>query len=88
MLKIAHIINPVNVKEASDLFVAQPVTFETMRQARTYAENHVSVKQLVACYEEDAIIVTHGFDKTPSLKRSILDILKPFLIPLRTKSPG
>ena len=38
MNSIAHIIHPVMVKPPSDLIIAQPVTFETMRIAREFAE--------------------------------------------------
>jgi len=37
MLKIAHIVNPVKVDISSDLYFAQPITFETMRTAREIA---------------------------------------------------
>ena len=33
-LKLAHIVNPVVVSQSSDLFVAQPITFQTMIEAR------------------------------------------------------
>jgi hypothetical protein len=36
MLKIAHIINPVKVKESVGLSWAQPVTFETMKNRKKY----------------------------------------------------
>ena len=38
MLKIAHIINPAKIKKTSDLYLAQPVTFETMRIAKEFAK--------------------------------------------------
>ncbi len=36
-MKLAHIINPVAVQGSSDLFIAQPITFETMKVARNFA---------------------------------------------------
>ena len=48
MLTLAHIVNPVTVSERSDLFVAQPVTFETMRRAREAARPEVEVALLTA----------------------------------------
>jgi len=33
MTSFAHAVNPVRVPQTSDLFVAQPITFETMRVA-------------------------------------------------------
>lgn len=37
-IKIAHIINPVIVKESSDLYIAQPITFATMKTTQQQAE--------------------------------------------------
>ncbi len=76
MRKIAHIINPVVVEKTSDLFFAQPVTFETMKAARDHAKKHVDVALLTAQYQEDRQIVPEGFILTPDLGRSILDFGK------------
>jgi hypothetical protein len=53
MRTFAHIINPVIVEPTSDLYVAQPVTFETMRIARDFATGQVAVKLLTTQYPED-----------------------------------
>ena len=74
MLKIAHIINPVNVNVASDLSFAQPITFETMRIAGEFAKNDVTVQMLTVQYPEDHEIIPAFFRKLPDLKRSVLDI--------------
>jgi len=37
MIKIAHMVNPVLVKASSDLHIAQPITFESMRIAQQQA---------------------------------------------------
>ncbi|MCK5057421.1 MAG: sulfotransferase [Candidatus Aminicenantes bacterium] len=74
MLKIAHIINPVKVKESVDLSWAQPVTFETMRIAKAYAESTVDVTLFSAQFPEDADFVPDFFIKTKHLERSALDI--------------
>jgi hypothetical protein len=75
MRKIAHIINPIIVNESSDLFVAQPITFETMRIAQEFARGHVDVALYSAQYPEDRPIVPGWFQMTPDLARSILDIV-------------
>ncbi len=73
-MKIAHIINPVNVTETSDLFIAQPVTFETMRRAKKYAsDNKLEVELFYTCYEEDLPVAPAGFIQTKLLEKSILD---------------
>lgn len=75
MLKIAHIINPVVVKKSSDLFIAQPITFETMKIAREFARQYgVEVELYSAQYPEDRAIVPEVFIQTPDLERSILDV--------------
>ena len=52
MLKIAHIINPAKIKKTSDLYLAQPVTFETMRIAKEFAKDNVNVDLFSAQFSE------------------------------------
>jgi len=73
MKTIAHIINPVVVNSSSDLYIAQPVTFESMRVAKETARNFVEVKLYSAQFEEDASLVPDFILKTPDLNKSILD---------------
>jgi len=72
--KLAHIVNPVAVKKKSDLFAAQPVTFETMRTARAMAEASVKVDLFTAQFEEDRRIIPSFFTITEDLDRSVLDL--------------
>lgn len=74
MKKIAHIINPVVVNNSSDLYIAQPVTFETIRIARRNAYDIVNIELFTAQYPEDHKIIPEYFTPTPDLKRSVLDI--------------
>ncbi len=71
---IAHIINPVLVGETSDLYTAQPVTFESMRIAQQQAAGSVDVELLAVGYPEDEPLMPHGFQHLPHLTRSVLDI--------------
>ena len=80
MLSFAHIVNPVIVSESSDLFLAQPITFETMRRARAAARDVADVALLSAQYPEDRPLVPDDFVATPDLERSALD-LGEFKIP-------
>ena len=73
-ITIAHIINPFVVGKDSDLFTAQPVTFETMRTARNAAAKEVQVELYAAFYPEDETIVPDYFSRVAPLNRSILDI--------------
>jgi len=75
-LTLAHIINPVRVEPTSDLFLAQPITFESMRRAREFASAEVQVEIFSAHYPEDASMMPEGFIATPHLERSILDFGK------------
>ncbi len=84
MIHIAHIINPVTVDESSDLHTAQPVTFETMRMAKEFAEScwspyrkysvdQLTIDQLAAYYPEDEGIVPSHMIRTEPLRRSLQD---------------
>ncbi|NJL82282.1 MAG: hypothetical protein HC890_03765 [Chloroflexaceae bacterium] len=80
-LRFAHIVNPVQVKETSDLFVAQPITFKTMQIAQSVAGDRGLIVDLFTTqYEEDRSLIPDGFIKTPNLERSVLDCGK-FSIP-------
>ncbi|AVI51425.1 hypothetical protein C5O00_09670 [Pukyongia salina] len=73
MYKIIHIINPVKVGDSSDLKVAQPVTFESLRIAKSNVKK-VEIFQLTAQYEEDKAIIPDHFIQTKNLRRSVIDI--------------
>jgi len=74
MRKFAHIISPVKVGRESDLFLAQPITFETMRRAKEVAQGKVDVTLLATCYAKDWEIVPDYFTRARELDRSVLDI--------------
>lgn len=73
MIRTAHIVNPVLVTDSSDLYVAQPITFESMRRAREYANGQVEVELLSAQYSEDTPVVPKDFLRTPDLLESVQD---------------
>lgn len=73
-MKIAHIVNPVVVDKSSDLFIAQPITFETMRRAKKFAVPEISVELFSAQYPEDKSMVPVDFTQTPDLDRSVSDV--------------
>ncbi|MFT5780024.1 MAG: hypothetical protein ACI837_002985, partial [Crocinitomicaceae bacterium] len=74
MRKIAHIINPFHTDPSSDLYTAQPITFQTMRTAKEYASKTVDVELLSAQYPEDRTIVPVDFKATKDLTRSVQDL--------------
>lgn len=73
MRRLAHIINPVVVGEKSDLFVAQPITFASMRIAKQFAKGTVEVDVYTAQYAEDHAVIADWYQRTPDLNRSVLD---------------
>ncbi|HLP21148.1 MAG TPA: hypothetical protein VK174_12640 [Chitinophagales bacterium] len=75
-MKLAHIINPVKVDTNSDLHVAQPITFETIRTASELAKGKVGVELYTVCYPEDREIIPDFFNRLPDLERSIQDFGK------------
>lgn len=82
---LAHIINPVKVGAESDLFRAQPITFQTMLRARESAGRSLDVRLLTAQFPEDRSMVPVGFQPTDDLERSVLDFgifAKPRRLPI------
>jgi hypothetical protein len=73
-MKIAHLVNPVMVDASSDLFVAQPITFESMHAARRHSAEYVDVELLAVGYQEDQPLMPEGFEILPPLTRSVLDV--------------
>ncbi len=73
-MHIAHIINPFIAGKDSDLYKAQPITFETMRAASEAAPHHMKVELFAAYYPGDEHIVPGFIKKTPPLDRSVQDI--------------
>lgn len=74
MIRVAHIINPVKVTEKSDLFYAQPVTFESMRKAKLFSTWNDQIGLYTTQYEEDKEIIPPDFIQLSNLSRSILDL--------------
>ncbi len=75
---LAHLVNPVNVQSESDLFVAQPITFESMRIAREFSlmsSKDLEIEFLSSHYLEDESVIPEYFYKKVQLKRSFRDII-------------
>ena len=85
MTKIAHIINPVKVKQNSDLYFAQDITFKSMLNAKYFLKQNENIQLYTIQYEEDKEIIPKGFTILPNLQKSVLDInskLKQRKLPL------
>lgn len=85
MRKLAHIINPFKADPDSDLYTAQPITFESMIRAKEKAKDIVEVELLSAQFKNDRKIIPADFKLTKDLSRSVQDIetfSKPIPLPL------
>jgi hypothetical protein len=74
MRKISHIVNACVADKTSDLVVAQPVTFETMRIAKEFASDTVNVDLCAIKSRNEDLCIPIEFRILPDLQRSILDI--------------
>lgn len=73
MTSVVHIINPVDVAESSDLFIAQPITFESLLRSRTHNKESMGIELMTVQFSEDKKIIPTGFFIGPDLDRSIKD---------------
>jgi hypothetical protein len=74
LIRVAHIVNPVKVSENSDLFTAQPITFESIVNAKSQSKNSASISLYTTQYEEDRSIIPAEFEQLSNLERSVLDV--------------
>jgi hypothetical protein len=74
LTRIVHIINPVKVSETSDLFFAQPITFESLRKAKHFSTRKEQITLVTTSFEEDLEIIPTDFQKLSNLTRSVLDV--------------
>ena len=73
MNKVAHIVNPFIAPITSDLFIAQPITFKSMLNAKECAKSVLNVELLSSQFLEDTTFVPTEFKQTKHLNRSVLD---------------
>jgi len=71
-MRIIHIINPVKTSTDSDLYIAQPITFESLKIAKENYRNDVI--QCSAQFSEDLSIIPDHIKITRNLKRSVADL--------------
>ena len=73
-MRIVHLINTLDPKPSSDLFVAQPVTFETLKRAKSYAADFgIEVVHVTACFEEEMKAIPSWITERHTLRVSSLD---------------
>ncbi|MES2691491.1 MAG: hypothetical protein V4658_13870 [Bacteroidota bacterium] len=74
MVRIAHIINPVKVNESSDLYKAQPITFQSILNAKAFSAKKEEIILCTTQFEEDKEIIPPAFRQLSNLNRSVTDI--------------
>lgn len=74
-VSIAHILNPVASIAESDLSIAQPITFESIRRSRQLAEEG-QVQVYSTQYPEDHGVIPEWVIKLSDLNRSVVDVAK------------
>jgi hypothetical protein len=73
-IDFAHVINTVDVAPTSDLYTAQPITFESMRRAKLHARSRLRIDLFVTRFADEAQIAPPAFRLAPPLQRSVLDV--------------
>lgn len=74
MPKIAHIINPVKVAESNNLFTAQPITFQSIINAKNFSNQKENIALYTVQFEIDKSIIPKEFQQLSNLSRSVLDV--------------
>lgn len=75
--RFVHVINPAKVGPDSSLYLAQPITFESIRVAKDFANARgVDVDLCAVNFPEDAAAVPDFFQYRKHLTRSVLDLGK------------
>ena len=67
LLSIAHVVNPCLVPQTSDLSIAQPITFESMRRAAVAAKGKLEVQLYSVQFQEDQAAVPDFLTRLPDL---------------------
>lgn len=74
MIRIAHVLNPFDAPDGSDLHRAQPITFESLRIAAEHARDVADVRQHAVTFPEDRQPLPGHLDPLPHLERSVQDV--------------
>jgi len=83
-MKIAHIIHTLQPNEGSDLIDAQPMTFESMIEAKQYAlkrNPYNTIELLATVYEEDMHLIPDGFVQTKDLDDNLSNHIQARKLP-------
>lgn len=63
MRRLCHIINPVKVNQSHELYIAQPITFESIKRASALMPEPFKLDLLALHYREDEEIIPDFFQK-------------------------
>jgi glycosyltransferase involved in cell wall biosynthesis len=70
-----HVLNPFNASESSDNFLAQPITYQSIADAKDFARHHVKVDVLNLHMPEESPVSHPVFTYTRPLSESSKDYL-------------
>lgn len=73
LTKYAHIINPFKASPDRDVYLAQPIVFDSIKKARDFAKKNISVELLTTQFREDREIIPEHFKILDDLDRSFLE---------------
>ncbi len=74
MIRIAHLINPVNVTESANFYKYQQITFKSIIEASKWANNNIKLNLYTTQFTEDQTITPVEFHQLSDLKESTLEI--------------
>jgi hypothetical protein len=74
LIRLAHIINPVKVTEKSELYNAQPITFESILKAKTFSKFNEEIELYTTQFSEDRDLIPKRFIVLDDLRQSVLDV--------------
>lgn len=91
MRKFAHIINPFKASPHRDIYIAQPIVFESLKRSRDYLNGRVAVELLTTQYQEDRDIIPDHFTILDDLDRAFVgdsdqDYKLPFISDILDKA--
>ncbi|MDX1621250.1 MAG: glycosyltransferase [Nitriliruptorales bacterium] len=73
-VSFVHVVNPVPAGFGSDLYSAQPVAFESLRRACSFARDHqVDVRLRAVLAEKDELEIPAGFEAVAERARVVTD---------------
>jgi hypothetical protein len=74
LIRIAHLINPVNVTESSNFYKYQQITFKSIVEALNYTKSVSDIKLFYTKFSDEIIDIPDTFTQLSDLQGSIFDV--------------